>query len=99
MNNIYKRYIKDLEMYYDIKKRYRFLRSEDITGAFNLSKDSMIAFDRFSEIREEIRESSGREGAATKDRLKDMCDFLEEVSTHSRMIWKYCVEGERRAEI
>lgn len=95
MNN----YDKDFAIYRQIVERYRRLSSTDPSEAFRLSKDSLILFDRFSEIRKEYRQASGREGAAMKERFKDMCEFLEEVSTHSRMIWKYCVEGERRADI
>jgi len=78
----------------NIIKRYNNLGENDINGAYQLSKDSLQVYNRFSTIKYDIKKQLTRgQEAALKDRLKEICDYLLSVSTHSRMVWKYAKES------
>jgi len=78
----------------NIIERYDNLAETDITGAYKLSKDSLQVYNRFSTIKYDVKKQLTRgQEAALKDRLKEICDYLLSVSTHSRMVWKYATEA------
>lgn len=80
----------------NIIQRYEKLIESDIAGAYQLSKDALQTFNRFSEIKHDIKKKSTRgQDAALKNRLEEICKYLTEVTTHSRMVWKYGVENKR----
>ncbi|MDB2102170.1 MAG: hypothetical protein E6370_17790 [Clostridiales bacterium] len=82
-------YKQDRVLYNSIVNRYRNLKENDISGAYQLMKDAHIVSERWSVIREDYRKLLKRgEKAEEKDRLEDMCKFLKEVHTDSRMVWK-----------
>ena len=82
-------YKQDLVLYNSIVNRYRNLKENDISGAYQLMKDAHIVSERWSVIREDYRKLLKRgEKAEEKDRLEDMCKFLKEVHTDARMVWK-----------
>lgn len=84
------KYIQDAKIYNDIEKRYSIINENDIKGAFALMKDSLQAYNRWSYIRMEYRKLLKRgEKTEEKDRLEDMCRYLKEVHTNSRMIWRF----------
>lgn len=83
----------------NIIQRYDKIQDNDISTAYQLSKDSLQVFNRFSEIKHDIKKQSSRgKDAHLKDRLKEICEYLMTVSTHSRMIWKYGKENIKNNE-
>jgi nicotinamide mononucleotide adenylyltransferase len=80
----------------NIINRYQNLKENDISSAFKLMKDSLQAYNRWSVIRCDYRRLLKRgEKPEEKDRLEDICRYLKEVHTNSRMIWKYGKEDLR----
>lgn len=87
-------YKQDVAMYNDIVERYDYLQEEDILGSFQLMKDSIQAYNRWSYIKYDIKRSLKRgEASATKDRLEEICRYLKEIHTGSRMIWNKAKNG------
>lgn len=94
MIKIEERYPDEIILLGNTIKRYENLVETDITGAYTLSKDALQVYNRFSTIKYDIKKELSRgQEAALKDRLKEICDYLLSVSTHSRMVWKYAVEA------
>ncbi|WP_455789463.1 hypothetical protein [Clostridium butyricum] len=89
MEELRKEYSEDIIIYGNILERFKRLNETDPASAFKLSIDASVAYDRWSEIKLNKKKSLGRgEKAALKDRLKEMCEFLQDASTMSRMVWK-----------
>lgn len=89
MEEIKIKYPDDVNMYGNILDRFKRLNETDPSGAFQLSIDASVSYDRWSEIKCNTKKDLGRgEKAALKDRLKEMCEFLQDVSTMARMVWK-----------
>lgn len=83
-----KQYYQEALIFNNIVKRYEEIQENDISGAFKLMKDSLQAYNRWSKIKLDIKKDLGRgEKAALKDRLEEICKYLKEVHTTSRMIW------------
>lgn len=92
-------YKVDSEQLNDVVNRYNNLAENDIAGAYKLMKDSLQLFNRWSYIRAEYRKGLKRgEKPEEKDRLEDICRYLKEVHTDSRMVWKYGIESKRDRE-
>ena len=88
MEELKLKYPDDVIMYGNILERFKRLNETDPLGAFKLSIDATVSYDRWSEIKCNIKKNLGRgEKAALKDRLKEMCEFLQDVSTMARMVW------------
>lgn len=82
-----------------IVKRYDIIQENDIVEAFKLMKDSLQAYNRWSYIRCEYRKLLKRgEKTEEKDRLEDICRYLKEVHTNSRMIWRFSKEDLKNKE-
>lgn len=82
------KYKEDIEQYIQVVKRFNELTEYDISGAYHLMKQSFGVCERWSKIRYDIKKDLKRgEKAAFKERLDDMCKYLKEISTTSRMIW------------
>ena len=82
-------YKQDIVLYNSIVNRYRNLKENDISGAYQLMKDAHIVSERWSVIREDYRKLLKRgEKAEEKDRLEDIYKFLKEVHTDARMVLK-----------
>ena len=78
----------------NIIERYDDLVETDITESYKLAKDSLQVFNRFSTIKYDIKKQLLRgQESALKDRLKEICDYLISVNTHSRMIWSKATEA------
>lgn len=79
-------YDEDSKQYINIVERYGALRENDIASAYSLMKDSLIVFNRWSEIREEVTKDLKRgENAAIKKRLEDKLRVLLEIHTDTRV--------------
>jgi hypothetical protein len=89
-------YKQEVAFLNNIINRYESLKENDIVSAFKLMKDSLQAYNRWSVIRCDYRRLLKRgEKPEEKDRLEDICRYLKEVHTNSRMIWKYGKEDLR----
>lgn len=83
------KYAEDIRQFNSVVKRFEELKENDVNGAFHLMKDSIQFFNRWSLIKYDIKRGLKRgEGAAFKERLEDMCRYLKEVETTSRIIWR-----------
>lgn len=88
MNDLKEKYCEDIILYADILKRFKRLSETNPKEAYRLSIDALVVYDRWSYIKLEIKKNLKRgEKTELKDRLKEMCDFLKEVATISRMCW------------
>ena len=88
-------YIKadDINLFNSIIKRFEGLQENDILSAYNLTKDSLQAYNRWSKVKHDIKKDLRRgEQPHLKDRLEEMCKYIKEVSITSRMVWKYAKE-------
>ena len=81
-------YKEEALQYINIVKRFATLQENDIREAYKLMIDSLQAYNRWSKIKLDIKKDLARgEKAALKDRLEEICKYLKEVHTTSRMIW------------
>lgn len=97
--NYEEKYIEDAKIFNDIEKRYSLIQENDIEEAFKLMKDSLQAYNRWSYIRCGYRKLLQRgEKTEEKDRLEDICRYLKEVHTNSRMIWRFGKEDLKNKE-
>ena len=87
--NYEKEYQEEVKILNDIYKRYDNLSEEDIAGAFQLQKDAIQAYFRWSVIRCEIRSNLKRgERAEIKDLLENIVKYLDEVHRDTRVLYK-----------
>lgn len=83
----------------NIIQRYDNLQENQIAQAYQLSKDALQVYNRFCFIKHKVKKDSTRgKDAALKDWLKEIVDYLDKVSTHSRMVWKYAIENRKMKE-
>lgn len=86
VTNFKDKYKEDIEKYIDIIERYRNSAENDIVGLFELIKDSLVAYERWSFIKAEIVKDLKRgERADVKKRLDEKLKFLYEVHTDARV--------------
>lgn len=94
--NYEEQYKQDAALFNSITNRFDKLTENDVIGAYQLSKDSLQVYNRWSKIKHDIKKDLRRgELASLKDRLEEMCKYLKEVSITSRMVWKYAKEDLR----
>lgn len=83
----------------NIIQRYDSLQENQIAQAYQLSKDALQLYNRFCFIKHKVKKDSARgQDAALKDWLKEIVDYLDKISTHSRMVWKYAIENRKMKE-
>ena len=69
-----KEYQEEVKILNDIYSRYDKLSEEDIAGAFQLQKDAIQAYFRWSSIKYDIKKDLKRgQATAVKERLEDIC--------------------------
>lgn len=96
MEELKKLYPQDILQYANILNRFKRLTETNPREAYRLSIDALVVYDRWSEIKLQLKKNLKRgEKAELKERLKEMCDFLKEVAVISRMVWKNSVEDIR----
>ena len=82
------KYTKEVQLFNNINSQFGTLQENNIMGAYRLMVDNLQAFNRWSQIREDIRKGLARgQGVEVKDRLEEMLRYLKEVHVTSRMIW------------
>lgn len=81
-------YTEEVQLFNSIVNRYSNLQENSISGAYELMRDSLQAYNRWSKIKHDIKQVSKRgENSATKERLKEICEFLKEVHVDARVIY------------
>lgn len=91
--NYEKIYSQEVRIFNDISKKFDNLTEEDISGAFELQKESIQAYNRWSNIKYEIKKGLKRgEGTATKERLEEICIYLKHIHTVTKAIWQKAKE-------
>ena len=81
-------YNQEIEMFNNIYNGVEELAEEDIQGAFNLTKESIQAYNRWSSIKYDIKKDLKRgQATAMKERLEEMCTYLKHVYTFTKSIW------------
>lgn len=81
-------YSEEVKIFNDISRRFDNLTEEDITEAFELQKESIQAYNRWSNIKYEIkRELKRGQATATKERLEEICIYLKHIHTVTKTIW------------
>lgn len=66
-------YIEEVKIFNDISRKYDDLLEEDIAGAFELQKESLQAYNRWSNIKYNIKKELKRgQATATKERLEEI---------------------------
>ena len=86
--NYEKEYQEEVKILNDIYSRYDKLSEEDIAGAFQLQKDAIQAYFRWSNIKYDIKKDLKRgQATAIKERLEDICSYLKYIYTSSKSVW------------
>lgn len=81
-------YSDEVKIFNNIVTRYSDLQENNIGAAYGLMRDSLQAYNRWSKIKHDIKQVSKRgENSATKERLKEICEYLKEVHTDARVIY------------
>lgn len=95
--NYEKEYQEEVKILNDIYSRYDNLSEEDIAGAFELQKESIQAYNRWSNIKYSIKKELKRgQATATKERLEEICIYLKHIHTVTKAIWLKAKEGLRQ---
>lgn len=86
--NYEEEYKQEADLFNSIAKRFGSLQESDIKGAYSLMMDSLQAYNRWSYIKHQVKKELPRgQQTALKDRLEEMCKYLDRVYTTSRMVW------------
>ena len=82
-------FYEDINRFKDIVKRFNYLQDTDYSEAYQLHKEALAQYDRWSTIFFEVRrsESSSKKDPALKDRIEHILKILNNVYTSSRMVW------------
>lgn len=83
------RFPDDIKLLNEIIEAYGSLNDNDITGAYQLQKDSLQAYMRFSELKYNIkRELLRGEETALKERLNEITTYLYSVHVACRKVYE-----------
>ena len=81
-------YPEEIKILNDIYRRNDNLVEEDIAGAFELQKESLQAYNRWSNIKYNIKKELKRgQGVALKERLEEICSYLKYIHTSAKSTW------------
>jgi hypothetical protein len=80
---------EDIESFKGILERFGILQDTDYSQAYQLHKDALAQYDRWSTIFFEVRraEIGSKKDPALKDRIEHVLKILNNVYTSSRMVW------------
>ncbi|WP_300857467.1 hypothetical protein [uncultured Clostridium sp.] len=81
-------YIEEVRIFNNISRKFEALTEEDVLGAFQLQKESIQAYNRWSAIKYNIKKELKRgQATATKERLEEICTYLKHIHTVTKAIW------------
>lgn len=82
---------EDLELFNNIFLRYLNLTDENFVGAYQLSKDSLVMMNRFSNLEIQASKLALSNKGFNKTDIKTFCHYkykvMEYVHTMARMVW------------
>lgn len=82
-------YQEDVNNFFDILERFKNLQDTDYAAAYQLHKDALGQYDRWSTILFDTRriELGSKKDPPWKDRVEDIMKSLNNIYTSSRMVW------------
>lgn len=82
-------YKEDVQNFLDIIKRFQSLQDTDYGTAYNLHKDALGQYERWSTIFFETRrlEVVSKKDPPWKTRIEDIMKILNNIYTSARMVW------------
>lgn len=82
-------YQEDVNNFIDIVDRFKYLQDNDYTTAYQLHKDALAYYDRWSQILFEVRreELGKKKDPPWKDRVNDILKILNNIYTSARMVY------------
>jgi predicted oxidoreductase (fatty acid repression mutant protein) len=82
-------FAEDIKYFEEILHRFSILQDNDYESAFNLHKDALASYDRWSTIYFEVRkaELGSKKNPALKDRIEQILRVLNNIYTSSRMVF------------
>ncbi len=80
---------EDIQYFQQIVERFNYLQDTDYSEAYQLHKEALAQYDRWSTIFFEVRraEASSKKDPALKDRIEHILKILNNIYTSSRMVW------------
>lgn len=80
---------EDIQYFQDIIKRFNLLQDTEYSVAYQLHKEALAQYDRWSTIFFEVRraEVGNKKDPALKDRIEHILKILNNIYTSSRMVW------------
>lgn len=89
MDNQEELYKEDVNNFIDITEKFKILQENDFSTAYQLHKDALAQYERWSQILFEVRraESGRKKDPPWKDRVEDIKKVLNNIYTSARMVW------------
>lgn len=83
-------YLEDVNNFIEIVDRFKNLQDNDYANAYQLHKDALAQYDRWSQILFDVRraEMARKRDPAWKDRVEEMMRVLNNIYTSSRMVYR-----------
>ncbi|KGK88021.1 hypothetical protein [Clostridium sp. HMP27] len=80
---------EDIDSFKDIVERFNILQDTDYSQAYQLHKEALAQYDRWSTIFFEVRRSEvgSKKDPALKDRIEHILKILNNIYTSARMVW------------
>jgi len=80
---------EDIKSFSEIVNRFNILQDNDYATAYQLHKEALGQYDRWSAIYFEVRkaELGSKKNPALKDRIEQMLRVLNNIYTSSRMVF------------
>lgn len=79
----------DIQSFKEIVERFSVLQDTEYSQAYQLHKDALAQYDRWSTIFFDVRraEIGSKKDPALKDRIEHILKILNNIYTSSRMVW------------
>lgn len=89
-------YDEDIKMYAKLLARFNDMQENDYMQAYNLHKEALVLYDRFSYILYDYRKCGGKD-TAIKNRMEDILKVLSNIYTSSKMVFNKAKEDLNRS--
>lgn len=80
---------EDIQGFKHVLEKFNLLQDNDYAEAYQLHKEALAQYDRWSTIFFEVRrsEATTRKDPALKDRIEHILKILNNIYTSARMVW------------
>lgn len=80
---------EDVQNFKEIVKKFNILQDTDYSQAYQLHKEALALYDRWSTIFFEVRkaEIGSKKNPALKDRIEHILKILNNIYTSAHMVW------------